>query len=400
MDTRFHDPMSEHSPDAFDRDVTEITVARDAMPMEARYRDLLESMPDAIVMANPAGDIVIANSQAERLFGYDPGHLRGKPVEQLLPERYRSAHVGHRSGYTARPRQRAMGSGLELCGMRRDGTEFPVEISLSPLRCEEGDFVLSAIRDISDRKRFEQTLRETNLKLARANQAKDGFLASMSHELRTPLNAIIGFTGTLLMKLPGPLTADQEKQLRTVQSSARHLLALINDMLDLAKIAADKVELDLKPVDCVALVEEVAATLRPQAESKGLKFLVQVPEEATTLETDRRVLSQIMINLTANAIKFTERGSVALSLRRRHQGGRSLLEFSVRDTGIGIPAADHSKLFTAFSRGDTPRQKTIEGSGLGLHLSQKLAGLLGGSVSFVSEYGTGSTFTLVLREPQ
>ena len=201
------------------------------------------------------------------------------------------------------------------------------------------------------------------------------------------------------MKLPGPLTTDQEKQLRTVQTSARHLLALINDMLDLAKIEADKVELDLKPVDCVALIEEIATTLRPQADSKGLKLLVQVPEQATTIKTDRRALSQIMINLTANAIKFTEHGSIAVALRRRHEGGCSLLEFSVEDTGIGIPAADQGKLFTAFSRAGTPQRQTIEGSGLGLHLSQKLAGLLGGSVSFVSEHGTGSTFTLVLREP-
>ena len=276
-----------------EKDVTHIKVQRDAKLMEARFRDLLESTPDGIVMANPTGHIVIANSQAESLFGYAPGELRGRSVDILLPERFRQAHVGHRSNYFLQPRKRAMGSGLDLAGIRKDGSEFPIEISLSPLRTEESAFVMSAIRDISERKRFERTLQEKNLELASANQAKDRFLASMSHELRTPLNAIIGFTGTLLMKLPGPLTTDQYKQLRTVQSSARHLLALINDLLDVAKIEAGKVELTSEPVDCCALLEEVMATLRLQAEAKGLTLTAELPDAALMWPTDRRALSQI-----------------------------------------------------------------------------------------------------------
>ena len=381
-----------------EKDVTDLKVARDANLMEARFRDLLESTPDGIVMANPTGHIVIANSQAERLFGYAPGELRGKSVDLLLPARYRDAHVGHRSQYFAQPRKRAMGSGLDLSGLRRDGTEFPIEISLSPLRTEESAFVMSAIRDISDRKGFEQKLRETNMELARANQAKDRFLASMSHELRTPLNAIIGFTGTLLMRLPGPLTADQEKQLRTVQGSARHLLALINDLLDVAKIEAGKVELEPAPVDCAALVDEVAATLRPQAEGKGLTLTVRVPQQAVTVHTDRRAVAQIIINLTGNAIKFTERGGIVLALSRHGDGAHRTLRISVEDTGPGIPVADQARLFTAFSRVTAPGQKPVEGTGLGLHLSQKLATLLGGRITLVSESGRGSTFTLTLPD--
>jgi len=379
-----------------EKDVTHIKVQRDAKLMEARFRDLLESTPDGIVMANPTGHIVIANSQAERLFGYDDGELRGRSVDMLLPERFRKAHVGHRSNYFLQPRKRSMGSGLDLAGLRKDGSEFPIEISLSPLRTEESAFVMSAIRDISERKRFEKALQEKNLELANANQAKDRFLAGMSHELRTPLNAIIGFTGTLLMKLPGPLNDEQQKQLRTVQTSARHLLALINDLLDVSKIEAGKVELAFESVDCAAVVGEVAATLRPQADDKGLEFTVQAPDRPAVLRTDRRALSQIVLNLVGNAVKFTERGSVHLSLISNATGGG--VEIRVDDSGVGIPLADQDKLFGAFTRVNSERAGAPEGTGLGLHLSQKLAELLGGKIVFRSESGKGSTFSLILPE--
>jgi protein-histidine pros-kinase len=220
----------------------------------------------------------------------------------------------------------------------------------------------------------------------------------MSHELRTPLNAIIGFTGTLLLKLPGPLNADQEKQLRTVQTGAKHLLSLINDLLDVAKIEAEKVELDLAAVDCAKVIEEVAASLRPQAEAKGLDFTVTMPKQGLNARTDRRALSQIIINLVNNAIKFTERGSVRLRAERRGENTSRVLEIGVEDTGTGIRTEDQSKLFAAFSRVNAPGHEASEGTGLGLHLSQKLAEALGGKIELKSEYGKGSTFTLVLPE--
>ncbi|AQR71022.1 hybrid sensor histidine kinase/response regulator [Janthinobacterium sp. LM6] len=239
-----------------------------------------------------------------------------------------------------------------------------------------------------------------NLELAEASRMKSAFIANMSHELRTPLNAIIGFTGALLMKLPGPLTSDQDKQLNTIRASARHLLSLINDILDVAKIEAGKLTLSIEPVHCQELMADVADTLRPLAQQKGLALEMALGEEGqppAIIDTDRRALTQILINLLNNAIKFTEQGTVRISLAQRDEDGVLVTEMSIADSGAGIKEEDQAKLFQAFSQLDSTSTRHVEGAGLGLYLCQNLANAIGGALFFNSDYGSGSTFTLALR---
>jgi PAS domain S-box-containing protein len=376
------------------KDVTSLKVLRDAKLVEARFDGILEVMPDAIIVANASGRVVLATRRAEKMFGYAHGALRGVVLESLMPARF---GPDHRGDFGACPAPWPIGGGCDLYGLRSDGVEFPVEISLGPIVTEEGTLTMGAIRDISERKQFELALRDKNDELAKAVDAKDRFLGGMSHELRTPLNAIIGFTGTMLMKLPGPINVEQTKQLRMVQSSARHLLSLINDLLDLTKIESGRLALELTPLACRPLIDEVLALQQPHARNKGLALaLAPVLGEAgadLTVRSERRALQQILMNLVDNAIKFTDSGTVLVRLAKATMGGRDCAAISISDSGADPGQGGRRQAVSPLEAGS---MRQFEGTGLGLHLSQKLAALMHGEILFDSEYGVGSIFTLTL----
>jgi PAS domain S-box-containing protein len=386
---------------ASQKDVTRLKVRSHGKVLETRYRGLLETVPDSIVMVNHTGRIVLTNKQAETLFGYKKEELLGTPIEVLLPARFREGHVEHRTRYYAAPKTRPMGAGLDLYAVRKDGTEFPVEISLSPLKTEEGVFAISAIRDITERRKLEEELRqknnaleEQNRRAQEANRLKSEFLANMSHELRTPLNGIIGFAEIMHDGRVGPVSDQHREYLGDILTSARHLLQLINDVLDLSKVEAGKMEFNPQPINLQLVVQEVREIVRTLAASKRIELRSEIDPALSAIDGDPRSVKQILYNYLSNALKFTPEGGSVVIRGKVEDAERFRIE--VEDNGIGISASDTDRLFVEFQQLDSSAGKKYSGTGLGLALTRKIVEAQGGSVGVNSAPGKGSIFYAVL----
>jgi PAS domain S-box-containing protein len=354
--------------------------------------EFLDISPDALVIVNQVGMIVMANQQAESLFGHAHGELLGLQLEVLLPPRYRSAHYIHREHFFASPLTRPMGAGLHLFGLRKDGIEFPVDISLRPLMLEEAPHVIGAIRDVTKLKELE----EQNKLIQKANRLKNEFLANMSHELRTPLNGIIGFSEMLFDEVCGSTNDEQRECLDNILSSSRHLLQLINDVLDLTKVEAGKMVFSPEPVEPGKLIIHVLDLLYPVANKKELHISTKIDNTLTTVIVDPIKLKQVLYNYLSNAIKFTpDGGKICIRLT---QEPHDTFRLEVEDTGIGIRPEDLERLFVEFQQLDSSASKRYQGTGLGLALVKRLVEAQGGRVGVRSIFGEGSTFFVVLPQ--
>jgi PAS domain S-box-containing protein len=376
-----------------DRGLLVAAAVRDATERkqgEARFQSLLESAPDAIIVANDAGTITVANNRTTDLFGYAQDELIGQPVEMLIPAASRANHPRLRDGYFGRPGVRPMGAGLQLWAVRKDGTEFPVDISLAPLETPSGTLVSAAVRDITDRLSVERALRQAKEEAERANEAKSEFLSRMSHELRTPLTAILGFTE--LLQMEGVAEDQKGAFVERTYKAGQHLLSLVNDVLDISRVQSGMLSVSIEPIAVAPLVEDVLELLSPMAEQRGIEITNATPDLAVLADLNR--LKQVLLNMISNAVKYNRVGG-AVVISAADEGDDVVI--SVTDTGPGIAAEDLPRLFQPFERLGI-HSGEIEGTGIGLALSRSLTDLMGGSIEAESEPGRGSRF--VVRLPR
>jgi PAS domain S-box-containing protein len=360
---------------------------------EERYRHIINAAADAIISIDEAGLVCEFNRAAEQIFGFSTSELLGKPLTAIIPERLRDQHIAGLQRYlTTGQRHLPRWQNIELPGLTKDGREFPLEVSFSLLEAGDKKFLTGVLRDITERKRAEAELQRTKDAAEAATQAKSEFLANMSHELRTPMNAIIGFTRLVMRRSKEILPPREHENLGKILISAEHLLALINDILDLSKIEAGRMEVHPVKIQLQELVDTCLRTVEPMLKSERLQLGKEIEADLPSLFTDQDKLKQILMNLLSNALKFTTEGSVTVRVRRQDGG----IALAVADTGIGIPTDKLELIFEEFRQVDSSVGRTYGGTGLGLSISRRLARLLGGDLTVQSRVGVGSTFTVTM----
>lgn len=396
------------------------------------YREIFQSMSEGIIMVDESGRIAIANPVAEQLFGYEKNELTGVLLEDLLPERYRKGHVNFRRAFNSNPHPRKMGLGRDLTALRKDGNEFPVEISLSFTQVQGKILVMAFISDISQRKQAEDALRkseeqlieyaaelekkvemrtealnntitkleeevterkkaeeETKRALERErelNELKSKFVSIASHEFRTPLSAVLSSASLLHQYKERKEYEKQDKHISRIKSSVNQLTQILNDFLSLGKLEEGKVDINMEAIELDAFLGEIKEELLSFLK-EGQKINITCHNGLRTIQSDSRILRNILFNLISNASKYSEAGK---SITIACEPSDKKILFHVIDEGIGIPKEDQKHLFDRFFRASNAGN--IQGTGLGLNIVKRYVELLGGEISFTSDYGQGSTF--------
>lgn len=400
------------------------------------YREIFQSMSEGIIMVNESGKIAIANPVAEQLFGYQPQELNGMVMEVLLPERYRKGHVNYRQAFNGDPHPRRMGFGRDLTALRKDGTEFPVEISLSYTKVNNRLMVMAFISDISQRKKAEDALKRSEEQLIvyatelekkvqlrtealnqsigrleqevqerkkaeeearnaletekELNDLKSKFVSIASHEFRTPLSTILSSAALIQQYREKGDLEKLDKHAQRIKSSVNHLTQILNDFLSLGKLEEGKVEVNEELIDLPVFLQEIEEEVQSFLKDRQ-QVLIDNPDSLAQIFTDPRILRNILFNLISNASKYSDVGK-RIVLKSERQETRVLLH--VIDEGIGIPKEDQKHLFSRFYRASN--SGNIQGTGLGLNIVKRYVELLHGSIDYSSEYRKGSTFTISL----
>jgi PAS domain S-box-containing protein len=352
---------------------------------------VLDFMPDAVVVASSDGKITFVNRAAEALFGYERNELIGRPVEVLIPSQFRGGHSLKRQAYSEAPHVRPMGLGLELRALTKDGHEIPVEISLAPLQKGTETQTIAAVRDVSQRKKLEEKAREAE-KAAREVHQREEILAVASHELRGPVGVVMLQAGAL--KRAATETVDDlhtmQDRMQKIERNARHLARLVDDLLDLRQLRDPDMHLNLEELDLAELARDSADRARDMVEETGapLTFTARSPVRG---RWDPVRLDQVITNLLVNAAKFGQGKPITVAVEGDSENAR----VTVSDEGIGIDAADQERIFDIYAQARTPLE-SHQGIGLGLHIVREIVQAHGGRILLRSAMGSGSTFTVEL----
>ena len=358
---------------------------------------ILATAIDCVISITADSRIVEWNAAAEDTFGYTRDEVLGRTMPELIiPEEHRARHYAGIARLLETGKGRLLGKRIEIEALRRDGTRFPVELAITSVAQRSAPYFTAYVRDITVRKQYERDLAAAKEDAEEANRAKSQFIANMSHELRTPLTAVIGYGEMLEEEAEDRGLTQMLDDLRKIDSNARHLLSLINDVLDISKIEAGKMDVHLERFDVAALVQELGATVEALVAKNENALRVEHAPDLGTMHSDPVKVRQSLINLLSNAAKFTERGTVTLEVAREGAGDDGTLVFRVRDTGIGMSREELAKLFRRFSQADASTTRRFGGTGLGLSITRAFADMLGGEIKVESEAGKGTMFELRL----